>query len=153
MLAIPLSFGIGGPISTGIMHLMNGTFGLKGWQWLFIAEGLPALVLPVVVLFVLPDKPKDAKWLSEAEKNWLEHELEADREKVAVKKTESSALRSLANPMVWALCIIYFARTGCNYGLGLFMPQIIKAQGYSTLATGWINYRLRSTTLHGLQQR
>jgi ACS family tartrate transporter-like MFS transporter len=138
MLAIPLSFGIGGPISTTLMHLLDGAWGLKGWQWLFITEGLPAVVLPVLVLFVLPDEPTDAKWLSEAEKSWLEHELEADREKVAVKKTESSALRSLANPMVWALCIIYFARTGCNYGLGLFMPQIIKAQGYSTLATGWI---------------
>jgi len=138
MLAIPLSFGIGGPISTGIMQLLNGAWGFKGWQWLFIMEGLPALVLPVVVLFILPDKPKDARWLTGAEKHWLEHELEADREQVAVKKTESSAGRSLMNPMVWALCIIYFARTGSNYGLGLFMPQIIKAQGYTNMQTGWI---------------
>jgi ACS family tartrate transporter-like MFS transporter len=138
MLGIPLSFGIGGPISTGIMQLLNGVWGLKGWQWLFIAEGLPAIVLPVVVLFVLPDRPSDAGWLTAAEKKWLEHELEADRETVAVKKTESSAARSLMNPMVWAMCIIYFARTGANYGLGLFMPQIIKVQGYSNLQTGWI---------------
>jgi D-galactonate transporter len=138
MLAVPLSFGIGGPISTSIMHVLEGALGLKGWQWLFITEGLPAVLLPIVVLFVLPDKPREASWLTEAEKNWLEHELQADREKIAVKKTESSAWRSLANPMVWALCLIYFARTACNYGLGLFMPQIIKAQGYSNLATGWI---------------
>ena len=138
MLAIPLSFGIGGPLSTNLMHWFNGVMGLKGWQWLFILEGLPAVVLPIVVLLVLPDKPKDAKWLSDAEKQWLEHELEADREKIAVKKTEHSARRSLLNPMVWVLCIIYFARTGANYGLGLFMPQIIKAQGYSNLQTGWI---------------
>jgi ACS family tartrate transporter-like MFS transporter len=138
MLAIPLSFGVGGPISTGIMQLMNGALGLKGWQWLFIAEGLPALVLPIVVYFWLPDKPKDAKWLSEAEKNWLEHELEADREQVSVKKTETSVGKTLMSPMVWALCIIYFARTGSNYGLGLFMPQIIKAQGYTNMQTGWI---------------
>jgi ACS family tartrate transporter-like MFS transporter len=138
MLAIPLSFGVGGPISTGIMQLLNGAWGFKGWQWLFIMEGLPALVLPIVVLFVLPDKPKDARWLSEAEKNWLEHELEADREQIAVKKTEHSVWRSLTSPMVWVMCIIYFARTGSNYGLGLFMPQIIKAQGYTNMQTGWI---------------
>jgi len=138
MLGIPLSFGIGGPISTGIMQLMNGALGLRGWQWLFIMEGLPAIVLPVLVLFVLPDKPVEAKWLTEAEKKWLEHELEADKEKIAVKKTEHAVGRSLMSPMVWVLCILYFCRTGSNYGLGLFMPQIIKIQGYSNLQTGWI---------------
>ncbi|MGA2992310.1 MAG: MFS transporter, partial [Candidatus Korobacteraceae bacterium] len=138
MLAIPLSFGIGGPISTGIMHLMNGVLGLKGWQWLFIAEGLPGVLLPIVVLFVLSDKPANASWLTEAEKRWLEHELEADREQVAVKKIESSAGRSLLNPKAWALCIIYFARTGTSYGMGLFLPQIIKAQGYTDMQTGWV---------------
>jgi ACS family tartrate transporter-like MFS transporter len=138
MLGIPLSFGFGGPISTGIMHLFEGTLGLKGWQWLFILEGAPAIVLPVLVLLVLPDKPKDAKWLTDSEKRWLDHELEADREKIAVKKTEHAVGRSLMNPMVWVLCLLYFARTGCNYGLGFFMPQIIKAQGYSNLQTGWI---------------
>jgi ACS family tartrate transporter-like MFS transporter len=140
MLAIPLSFAVGGPISTGIMQLFNGVHGLRGWQWLFILEGLPALVLPVAVLTLLPDKPADASWLNDSEKRWLEHELETDRESVVVKKTESSAWRSLMNPMVWALCIIYFARTGANYGLGLFMPQIIKAQGYTNMQTGWIMF-------------
>ena len=138
MLAIPLSFGVGGPISTGIMAALNGVGGLKGWQWLFIAEGIPAVLLPIVVLFVLPDKPRDASWLTPAEKDWLEHELEHDREKIAVKKTEHNVGASLMNPMVWVLCIIYFSRTGANYGLGLFMPQIIKIQGYSNLQTGWI---------------
>ena len=138
MLGIPLSFGIGGPISTGLMQLFHGTLGLKGWQWLFILEGLPAIVLPVLVLFVLPDKPAQAGWLTESEKKWLEHELEADKEKIAVKKTEHAVGRSLMSPMVWVLCILYFCRTGSNYGLGLFMPQIIKIQGYSNLQTGWI---------------
>jgi ACS family tartrate transporter-like MFS transporter len=138
MLGIPLSFGFGGPISTGIMHLMNGSLGLKGWQWLYILEGLPAVVLPILVLLVLPDKPKDASWLTEPEKRWLEHELESDREKIATKKVEHSVGRSLMNPMVWVLCLLYFCRTGSNYGLGFFMPQIIKAQGYTNLQTGWI---------------
>jgi len=138
MLGIPLSFGIGAPISTAIME--HPAFGFKGWQWLFIMEGLPALVLPVLVLTVLPDKPAKAKWLTDAEKRWVEHELEVDQEKIAVRKTESGVWRSLTNPMVWALCLIYFCRTGSNYGLGLFMPQIIKTQGYTNMQTGFIMF-------------
>jgi ACS family tartrate transporter-like MFS transporter len=137
MLAIPLSVGLGAPISTWIMQL-DGAFGWKGWQWLFFFEGLPAVVLPILVLTVLTDKPAKAAWLTDAEKHWLEHQLESDREYVAVKKTEVGAARIFASPIVWAFCIMYFASTSSSYGLSLFMPQIIKQVGFTTMQTGLI---------------
>ena len=137
-LSIPLSLAIGAPVSTWIMQL-NGALGFKGWQWLFLLEGLPAILLPIIVLFVLPDKPAQASWLSESEKRWLERELESDREKVAVKKTETGVAKMFSSPIVWAFCLIYFANVGSNYGLSLFMP-IIKQLGFSTMQTGFIMF-------------
>ncbi len=137
MLSIPLSLGVGAPISAWIMQ-MHGAFGLKGWQWVFLMEGLPAVLLPILVLTVLTDGPARAKWLNEAERTWLQRELASDRENVAVKKTESGAMKIFSNPMVWAFCIMYFASTGCNYGLSLFFPQFIKSLGFTVMQTGWI---------------
>ena len=137
MLAIPLALAVGAPVSTWIMQL-DGALGFKGWQWLFVLEGLPAVVLPIAVLMLLPDKPSKAPWLSEKEKQWLEKELESDREAVAVKKAESSIAKVFTNPIIWAFCFIYFANVCTNYGLSMFLPQIIKQQGFSTMQTGFI---------------
>jgi ACS family tartrate transporter-like MFS transporter len=137
MLAIPVSVGVGAPVSTWIMQLI-GALGWKGWQWLFVLEGLPAVVLPILVLTVLTDYPAEASWLSEAEKKWLQQQLSSDRENVAVKKTESGVARVFASPVVWAFCIMYFASTSSSYGLTLFMPQIIKQVGFTTMQTGLI---------------
>jgi ACS family tartrate transporter-like MFS transporter len=136
-LGIPLALAIGAPVSTWIMQL-NGALGLKGWQWLFLVEGMPAILLSIVVLFILPDGPSQASWLTDAEKRWLEHELESDREKIAVKKAEAGVRKVLTSPIIWAFGLIYFAAVGSNYGLSMFMPQIIKQQGFSTMQTGWI---------------
>lgn len=137
MLSIPLSLGIGAPVSTWIMQL-DGTLGWRGWQWLFLLEGIPAILCPILVLTVLTDTPEKAKWLTQPEKNWLQQQLASDREYVVVKKTESGAAKIFTNPMVWAFCIMYFASTGSNYGLSLFFPQIIKSVGFSTMQTGFI---------------
>jgi ACS family tartrate transporter-like MFS transporter len=137
MLAIPLSVAVGAPVSTVIMQL-NGTLGLKGWQWLFFLEGIPAIVATILVLTVLTDNPAQAKWLTSAEKDWLQEQLATDREHIAVNKTESGAARVFASPMVWAFCIMYFASTSSSYGLTLFMPQIIKSVGFTTMQTGFI---------------
>jgi ACS family tartrate transporter-like MFS transporter len=137
MLAIPLSVGLGAPISTWIMQL-DGALGWKGWQWLFLLEGIPAVLLPILVLTVLADNPGKAKWLSETERIWLQQELASDREQVAVKKTESGAAQVFASPIVWAFCLMYFASTSSSYGLSLFMPQIIKQVGFTTMQTGYI---------------
>ena len=137
MLAIPLALAVGAPVSTWIMQL-DGALGFKGWQWLFVLEGLPAVIMPIAVLMLLPDKPSKAPWLSEKEKQWLERELESDREAVSVKKAESSIAKVFTNPIIWAFCFIYFANVCTNYGLSMFLPQIIKQQGFSTMQTGFI---------------
>jgi ACS family tartrate transporter-like MFS transporter len=139
MLAIPLSLAVGAPISTWIMQL-DGTWGFAGWQWLFLLEGLPAVVLPVAVWLLLPDGPRDASWLNDEEKAWIERELASDRETVAVAKSESRIMGVFTNPMVWAFSFIYFVSTTTNYGLSLFMPQIIKQLGFSTMQTGFIMF-------------
>jgi ACS family tartrate transporter-like MFS transporter len=138
-LGIPLALAIGAPVSTWILQL-NGALGLKGWQWLFLLEGLPAVLLPLLVLFALPDRPAQASWLTESEKRWLEHQLETDREQIAVKKTESRVGKMFTNPMMWVFSFIYFANVGSNYGLSMFMPQIIRQLGFSTMQTGWIMF-------------
>ena len=137
MLAIPLALGVGAPVSTWIMHL-DGLLGFKGWQWLFLIEGLPPLFLSFAVWYLLPNGPRDAMWLTDEEKRWLEHELQSDRELVAVEKAESSVWRIFTNPVVWAFSFIYFGSTTTNYGLSMFLPQIIKQQGFSTMQTGLI---------------
>jgi ACS family tartrate transporter-like MFS transporter len=137
MLAIPVSVGVGAPVSTWIMQL-DGALGWKGWQWLFLLEGIPAILLPILVLTVLTDYPAKASWLNQAEKDWLQQQLSSDRENVAVRKTESGAARVFASPVVWAFCIMYFASTSSSYGLTLFMPQIIKQVGFTTMQTGLI---------------
>ena len=137
MLAIPLALGVGAPISTWIMQL-DGTLGYKGWQWLYMLEGLPAILGTILVLKLLPDSPGQATWLNESERNWLENELACDREKVAVVKAESSVFGAFANPIIWSFAFIYMGSTIANYGLSMFLPQIIKQQGFSTMQTGFI---------------
>jgi len=117
---------------------LDGALGFKGWQWLFVLEGLPAALMPIAVLTLLPDNPSKASWLNDNERRWLEKELASDREKVAVSKTESSIARVFTNPIIWAFCAIYFVSTCTNYGLSMFLPQIIKQQGFSTMQTGLI---------------
>lgn len=137
MIAIPLSLGVGAPISTWIMQL-DGALGYKGWQWLFILEGLPAVFLTLAVLKLMPDVPSEAPWLTENEKRWLEKELISDHEKVTVSKKETSIMGVLTNPLIWVFAFIYLCNTGSNLGLSMFLPQIIKASGFSTMQTGFL---------------
>ncbi|MDR3565262.1 MAG: MFS transporter [Negativicutes bacterium] len=137
MLAIPLALAIGSPFSTWLMEL-DGIWSLKGWQWLFFLQGLPAVLAPIAIWKLLPSNPGEASWLSDAEKRWLQKELESDREAVVVKKVESGVLKALTNPVIWAFSIIYLTTSATNYGLSMFLPQIIKQIGYSTMQTGMI---------------
>lgn len=137
MLSIPISLAVGAPVSTWLLQL-DGLLGLHGWQWLYILEGVPAAVLPIAVLTLLPDNPTKASWLTEEEKDWLWQELEQDRERGSGKPTGSIA-KAFTNPIILALGFIYFADTGANLGLSMFLPQIIKAQGFSNLQTGFLS--------------
>jgi ACS family tartrate transporter-like MFS transporter len=136
MAAIPLSSAIGSPIS-GMILGMHGIAGLEGWQWLFIIEAAPAVVLAFVTYFYLTDLPADAHWLEADERAWLRDRLDAERRQREAAQT-LSVWEVLRNPRVWALALVYFGLVACNYGVGFWLPQIIKAFGLSNFATGWV---------------
>ena len=127
MFAIPISSVIGSPISGSSLN-MDGVAGMHGWQWLFILEALPALVLTFFVLFYLPDGPDDAHWLSDEERSWLKTRLDAERRNREAHHNISWK-QSLFNWRVISLGFVYMGITVPLYGLGFFLPQIIKAFG------------------------
>jgi nitrate/nitrite transporter NarK len=116
---------------------MNGLGGLEGWQWLFIIEAAPAIVLACVTYFYLTDCPADARWLEPDERAWLNTRLEAERrQREAVHNL--SVWEAIRNPRVLALALVYFGNVAAVYGVGFWLPQIIKAFGLSIAATGWV---------------
>ena len=137
MAAIPLSTVVGAPISSVLLGL-DGVFGMHGWQWLFILEAAPALLLSVVVLLYLTDKPADAEWLRDDERRWLVDRL-AGEERQRVAARHYDVLQALLNPRVLALSLVYFGAVATNYGLSFFLPQIVKAFGMSNLQTGFVS--------------
>ena len=133
MAAIPLSTVIGAPIS-GMLLYLHGGLGLAGWQWLFIIEAVPSIILSAVVFFYLTDRPAGAAWLAPDERTWLAGRLELEqRQRQAVH--DYSVLQSLVNPRVLGLSLVYFGMVATNYGLSFFLPQIVKAFGLSTFLT------------------
>jgi D-galactonate transporter len=136
MVAIPLSLAVGSPISTAILA-MDGIAGFKGWQWLFLIEGAPTILLAVIVLLVLPDRPRDAGWLADNQKQWLEETL--DKEQKAVQATHGMSFwRTFIDPRVLGLSFIYFANLTTNLGLAFFLPQMIKEIGFGTVQSGLV---------------
>ncbi|WP_118181628.1 MFS transporter [Paraburkholderia phosphatilytica] len=121
----PVSGMIGGPLSGYIMHAFNGTAGYAGWQWLFIIEALPAIVLGVVVYLFLDDRVQDAKWLSDQEKSNIAREINGD----AAKRTHGSVKAAFTSRWVWLLCLILFGIIMGSYALGFWQPTIIKSSG------------------------
>lgn len=117
---------VGGPLS-GALLWMDGIWGLKGWQWLFMLEGLPSCLLGFVVLSYMTDKPHKAQWLADEEKVWLIGTL-------AAEATEREAKHGLSlkdafkNPLMLRFCLLFFLYVSAGYGLGFFTPQIFKAQ-------------------------
>ena len=137
MAAIPLSSAIGSPVSAWALGL-DGAQGLRGWQWLFIVEALPSILLAFVTFFYLTDRPADATWLEPGERAWLQRRLALEdqrREHVSPR----NALASLADPRVLALSLVYFGAVACLYGVGFWLPTIVKGFGVSIAMTGWIN--------------
>jgi ACS family tartrate transporter-like MFS transporter len=138
MFAIPISTVVGSPISGYILNL-NGFAGMHGWQWLFILEALPALILTFFVLFYLPDGPADAKWLTSNERDWLRQRLDSER-RSRESLNQISWKQSLFNWRVIALGFVYMGITVPLYGLSFFLPQIIRGfGGLSNVQVGFIN--------------
>ena len=136
MAAIPLSTVIGAPIS-GLLLNMHGFMGLKGWQWLFLIEAIPAVLLSFVVFYYLTDRPADATWLAADERAWLVGRLDQERRQREAARHYSVA-QALVNPRVLALSLVYFGAVATNYGLSFFLPQIVKAFGVSNVQAGLI---------------
>ncbi len=124
--------------ASGAILTMDGLLGLKGWQWVFILEALPAVVLAVVVLKVMTDRPAVASWLSSDEKAWLEGELQNER-RVVESQGKLSLWSALGDARVLTLSFIYFTSTTANYGIVFFLPQIVKGLGLSNLQTGFVS--------------
>ncbi len=136
MFAIPISTVIGAPISGALLNL-NGWMGLKGWQWMFIIEAVPALLMSVVVFFYLTDRPPNALWLDPDERQWLRDRL-AGEQATRERHGAASWFQSMLDPRVIALGFVYM---GCNipqYGLSFFLPQIVKAFGLTNVQAGFV---------------
>ncbi len=129
---------VGSPLSGAILEL-QGLGGLEGWQWLFLLEGIPAVILGLVVIFVLPDRPQNARWLSSAEKTWIQSRLDEE----ALKSRGRAHFRlseAFMSGRIWLLCFIYFLLTVGIYGYEMWLPSIIKEfSGLSYSVVGIIN--------------
>jgi MFS family permease len=136
MAAAPISAIFSSPVSGALLSL-DGLAGLQGWQWMFIIEALPAILLAPVVLTFLVDSPAQAKWLSPAQRNWLTSRLAEEERAKAGQPGHASSLRALLNPLVFGLAVVYFAGISLNNSVQLFLPQIIKAGGLTDLQTGF----------------
>lgn len=137
MAAAPISVVIGSPLSSALLA-MDGIWGLHGWQWMFIIEAIPAVVLGVMVLFYMTDRPEKAKWLSDDQRAWLVAQMNEER---AAKQVAArhGILAGMADPRVLALALVYFGTSAGLYTLGIWAPQIIKSFGLSTMAVGFLN--------------
>ncbi|MCO4882447.1 MFS transporter [Paraburkholderia caribensis] len=131
----PLSSLVGGPLSSWLLH-MDGLLGLAGWKWMFIIEGLPACVLGYLVLKMLADKPADATWLSPEERLALQSAFDREGSSTQKKKDFRAALKDVR---VYLLAMISFGFTMGSYGIGIWLPQMLKAHGMSVTQTGWVS--------------
>lgn len=134
MMAVPLASAIGAPISSLILTT-HGFLGLAGWQWLFIIEGLPSCALGLAVLAVLPDGPATARWLTAEERRTLAARLAADRDR-PVERVHAALGPAMADARVWLLCLTYFGIVVGLYGVGLWLPQLIRGLGFSIAQVG-----------------
>ncbi len=138
MVGIPLSTVLGAPLA-GLLLQMNGLAGLKGWQWLYLVEGLPAVLLGFAVWWRLPESPRDARWLSDEEKHALTTRIAAEH--AATQGRHGLGIgAALTHPTVWLLGWVLFCCQCGSYGLNLWIPQIVKGlSGSSDLLVGFIS--------------
>ncbi|MGA2994090.1 MFS transporter [Bradyrhizobium sp.] len=135
-IAVPVSTVIGAPVS-GLLLGLDGAMGLKGWQWLFIIEGVPSVLLGIVTWFYLTDRPERADWLTAEQKAWLASKLNAE---TATKQaaTQLTLGEALSSPKVIMLSLSYFGFVGALYGMQFWLPQIVKAFGLTNAQTGFV---------------
>ena len=137
LVGLPVAVAIGAPISTGLLGL-DGLFGLRGWQVMYIAEAIPTVVIGVVTFFVLTDRPEQAKFLTAEERNWLVATIAAERRATEAVRT-FTLWQALYNPKVLLLALNYLGIVTASLGMLYFIPQMIKSLGdYSNMTVGWL---------------
>ena len=138
MVAIPVASFIAAPLSGVLLQL--SALGLKNWQWMFILEGIPSVLLGFVVLSFMTDRPEQAKWLTAEEREWLSAEMEAERAQAGHQDhTLGEVLKSLVSWNVLRLALTYFGLTTGLYGIELWLPQIVKTFGLSNVQVGLVS--------------
>lgn len=137
MSAIPVSQLIGAPLSGVIMERVNW-YGWAGWQWVFILEGIPAIIFGIITIFYLTDRPHQAQWMPEDERNWLSEELERERQEKK-KARPVSVWQALHQREVVMLLTIYFLAVNAYYGFTFWLPSILKESGVSNLTVTLIS--------------
>jgi D-galactonate transporter len=125
MIGIPFAGVIGGPLSGWILNAMDGMQGLAGWKWLFLVEAVPSLILGIVTILYLPNSIRAASWLNDEEKRLLEENIAAENS----GKTDHALSGVFKNPRVWLMAAIYFCCMMGLYGVGFYLPTLIKAAG------------------------
>jgi sugar phosphate permease len=132
----PIANVVGSPIS-GWLLTFDGLFGLHGWQWLFVLEGLPAVLLGIACLFVLSDGPRGAAWLAPAERDWLAGRLAEEQATLAAR--HGGRLRDSFSPLVFSFALINFCFIVGSLGVSIWMPQIVRGFGLSYVMTGFVS--------------
>ena len=137
LVGLPVAVAVGAPISTGLLGL-DGLFGLRGWQVMYIAEAIPTVVIGVITFFVLTDRPEQAKFLTAEERNWLVTTIAAERRATEAVRT-FTLWQALYNPKVLLLALNYLGIVTASLGMLIFIPQMIKSLGdYSNMTVGWL---------------
>lgn len=133
LIAVPVSSAIGSTVSSMLLVAMDGVAGISGWRWLFFIEALPTILLGVALFLYLPERPRDAKWLTPAERDALEQALARE-----AQEDEGDHWRALKDRRVLALGVAYFGGVMALYGLSFWLPQIVQTFGNSVIVTGLI---------------
>lgn len=125
MVAVPLSSVIGSPLSAWLISSGHQVlFNLDGWRFMFLVEGLPAILIGIVCWFYLTDRPQDATWLADDERAWLQHEMDTEHEQTA-RRYHYPIKKALLQPRIWALAFVYFGIVYGLYAVGFFLPTIV----------------------------
>ncbi len=137
LVGLPIAVALGSPVSTALLSL-DGWLGLRGWQHMYLFEGLPTVLIGFLVLFVLTDRPAQATFLTQPEKDWLSRTLDAER-RAKEANGRIGLWQSLVNPKVLLLAFNYLGIVTASLGMLIFIPQIIKSLGVtSNMAVGWL---------------
>jgi MFS transporter, ACS family, tartrate transporter len=134
--ALPLAVAAGAPMSTALLGL-NGLWGLAGWKLMFLAEAAPTVLVGIFILFFVTDRPSVAHWLSDEERGWLIATLDTERGLIEAKR-KVSLWRSFWDPKILLLTLNYFGIVGASLGMLLFLPQMVKQLGLTTMQIGWV---------------